>query len=124
MTAAVTPAEEARARAYLHGIAYGFGILSDDWIGFDNGTAKTTDDEGTTLLYTGDEVHPFDALTPCARHGRHRTGVTWPADLDKARDDTAACSALAPAAVPCPPRRPTPLYLITRVGEDRHKTAS
>ncbi|GAA2732106.1 hypothetical protein [Streptomyces nogalater] len=119
-----TPAEEGRARAYLYGIAYGFGILFDDWTGRGDGTATTTDAEGATLIYTGDEMHPFDAVIPCTRHRRHRTGVTWPADLNKARDDTAACSAFARATVPPVIRRPAPLWLITRAGADRHKTTS
>ncbi|MFD0393418.1 hypothetical protein ACFQ3Z_16430 [Streptomyces nogalater] len=119
-----------RARAYLYGIAYGFGILFDDWTGRGDGTATTTDAEGATLIYTGDEMHPFDAVIPCTRHRRHRTGVTWPADLNKARDDTAACSAFARATVPPVIRRPPVAHhprrrgppqdhILTRPGEPR-----
>jgi hypothetical protein len=132
-----TPAEVGHARAYLAGVAHGFGLLWEDWTGIGDGTATTTDSEGTTLRYTGDELHPFDAVIPCRRHGRHRVGVTRPAQLDRARADTAACSSKAPAPAPAPAppavtlravTKPSPLWLITRAaetpGEDRHRPAS
>ncbi|MFG3287338.1 hypothetical protein ACGF3G_00750 [Streptomyces sp. NPDC048179] len=118
-SSAVTPEQEGKARAYLAGIAYGFGLDINDWVGLDDTTATTTDAEGTTLIHTGGEAHPFDAVVPCARHRQHRVGVTWPADLDKVRDDTAACSALAPATTPRLTRRAAEIWLITRVGEAR-----
>jgi hypothetical protein len=92
-----TMEEVGQARAYLAGVAHGFGLLMEDWIGIGDGTALTTDEEKTTLLYTGDELHPFDALIPCNVHRRHRVGVTWPAQLDKVRASFAECSANAPA---------------------------
>ncbi|MFE5037108.1 hypothetical protein [Streptomyces sp. NPDC056683] len=110
----VTPEEEGQARAYLAGIAYGFGLTFGDWVGLPDGTATITDTAGTTLIHTGGEGHPFDAIVPCARHRQHRAGVTWPADLDKVRDDAAICSALAPATMPRLTRRPTQVFLITR----------
>lgn len=142
-----TNAEVGHASAYLSGVAYGFGLLFDDWTGLGDGTATMTDAQGTTLIYTGDELHPFDAVIPCARHTRHRLGVTSPAELDQARADTAACSAKAPAPMPAPApapdgppafdpptvairpvTTPTPLWLITRAaeepGRDRHQSAS
>ncbi|MFF1284362.1 hypothetical protein ACFVY4_26920 [Streptomyces sp. NPDC058299] len=134
-TPAPTPAEVGRARAYLTAAAHGFHILLEDWTGIGNGTATTTDKQGTTLLYTGDELHPFDALVPCTRHGRHRVGVTWPAQLDKALADTAACSAQAPAPAAGPStgtvrlaQQPSSLWLINRavesLDEDRQKPAA
>lgn len=137
-----TAEEEAQARAYLSGIAYGFGILFEHWTGWGDGTATALDGEGTRLIYTGDELHPFDAVIPCNRHRRHRVGVTWPKQLDKARADTAACSAKAdvqadqvdptdPPTMAIPRLRPvvtpSPLWLITRAadtpGSDRQKHA-
>ncbi|RPE39815.1 hypothetical protein EDD90_2833 [Streptomyces sp. Ag109_O5-1] len=129
---APTDEEVAQASAYLAGIAYGFGILIGEWTGQGNGTATTEDEEGTRLVFTGDEVHPFDAIIPCARHGRHRVGVTYAHQLDQARNDTAECSAEAPTPAPAARLRavpkPTPLWLITSVadtpGRDHHKSAS
>jgi hypothetical protein len=121
-----TAAEEAHARAYLSGVAYGFGITFDDWTGWGDGTATTfIDDSGVHLIFTGDELHPFDAVIPCNGHRRHRVGVTWPHELDKAREVTAECSAKAdpPTVTLRPVAKPTPLWLITRAadtpGEDR-----
>jgi hypothetical protein len=128
-----TAEEVAQAQAYMAGAMVGFGLLLEDWTGLPDGTATITDDEGTLLIYTGGEGHPFDAVIPCARHTRHRTGVTWPAELDQARTETAACSAKAPPVdSPTVPLRlaakPTPLWLITRAAEtpgmDRHQSAS
>jgi hypothetical protein len=132
-----TAEEVAQARAYMTGAMHGFGLLLEDWTGLADGTATITDDEGTRLIYTGDELHPFDAVLPCKRHVRHRVGVTWPHELDQARADTAECSAKAPAPRPVtdPPttslrlvKTPAPLWLITRAaetpGEDRQKSAS
>jgi hypothetical protein len=136
-----TSEEVGQARAYLAGVAHGFGLLIGDWIGVGDGTALTTDAEGTTLLYTGDELHPFDAVIPCNVHRRHRVGVTWPAQLDKVRASVAECSAHAappaPAAPPAddPPTTtlrvvptPTPLWLITAAAEtpgtDRQRHAA
>jgi hypothetical protein len=124
---APTPAEEGQARAYLTGVAHGFGILLDDWTGLPDGTATVTDDEGTTLIFTGGPI-PFDAVMPCRRHGRHRVAVTHPADLDQARTDTAVCSAATdtPTVTLRLAARPSPLYLITRAarGGGRDQTAS
>ncbi|MEW2302048.1 hypothetical protein AB0958_19080 [Streptomyces sp. NPDC006655] len=143
-----TNAEVGQAWAYVQGIASGFGIVMDDWIGCDDGTAKFTDDEGTTLLFTGDEMHKFDAIIPCNVHRRHRYGVSTPAQLDEVRAATAECSAAAPAPRPAPvadtptmtlrivedpaaaapeaPDPPAPLWLITRAadtpGRDRRPT--
>ncbi|MDX3125336.1 hypothetical protein [Streptomyces scabiei] len=131
-----TPEEEGQARAYLAGIAYGFGIAFEQWIGCADGTATTTpeaDADGDRLIYTGDELHPFDAVIPCARHKRHRVGVTWPQELEKARADTARCSVVDdPPTLPIRRPRlavtPSPLWLITRAastpGEDRQNPAS
>jgi len=137
-----TPAEEAQARAYMYGVIYGFGILIEEWFGWPNGTASHSDGEGNRLIYTGDELHLFDAVIPCRVHGKHRVGVTYAHDFAKARADTAACSAKAPAPpkpagdtptmqinAPTlkPPVKPTPLWLITRAadtpGKDRQKPA-
>ncbi|MFD0035922.1 hypothetical protein ACFVJK_48930 [Streptomyces sp. NPDC127172] len=146
-----TPTAEdvAQATAYMTGAMYGFGILFEHWTGWHDGTATSLDGEGTRLIYTGGEAHPFDAVIPCARHTRHRVGVTWPHELDQARTDTAACSAKAPAPEPAPApstapapvaaadpptvalrpvTTPTPLWLITHAadtpGKDRHQSAS
>jgi hypothetical protein len=132
-----TAEEVAQARAYMTGAMHGFGLYLEDWTGWADGTATTTDREGTRLIYTSDELHPFDAVIPCKRHVRHRVGVTWPQELDQARTDTAACSAKAPAPQPVtdPPttplrlaKTPTPLWLITKAaetpGEDRQQSAS
>jgi hypothetical protein len=146
-----TMEEVGQARAYLAGVAHGFGLLIEDWHGVGDGTALTTDDEGTTLLYTGDELHPFDAFIPCTVHRRHRVGVTWPAQLDRVRAQVAECSAKAPAPVPAlaetvevaemtdhpadpptvtlrPVSTPTPLWLITAAAEspgtDRQRPAA
>jgi hypothetical protein len=144
-----TPTAEdvAQARAYMTGAMHGFGILFEHWTGWNDGTATSLDGEGTRLIYTGDGApHPFDAVIPCARHSRHRVGVTWPHDLEQARTDTAACSAKAPAGpMPAPEpapmpafdpptvalrtvTTPTPLWLITHAadtpGKDRHQSAS
>ncbi|MGR3875729.1 hypothetical protein ACUXZZ_45170 (plasmid) [Streptomyces graminifolii] len=99
-----TNAEVGQARAYFQGIVSGFSIVLDDWTGIGDGTAKFTDAEGTTLLYTGDELHQFDAIIPCAVHRIHRYGVSTPEQLDEVRATTAECSAkAAPAPVPPPP---------------------
>ncbi|MEE1838144.1 hypothetical protein [Streptomyces sp. SP17KL33] len=131
-----TAEEEGQARAYLAGVAYGFGVPFEQWIGCADGTATTSadaDDDGVRLVYTGDELHPFDAVIPCARHRQHRVGVTWPQELEKARADTARCSAMDdPPTLPITRPRlavtPTPLWLITRAaetpGEDRQNPAS
>jgi hypothetical protein len=119
---APTPAEVGRARAYITGVANGFGIQLEEWTGIGDGTARVTDRHGTTLLFTGDELHPFDALSPGPRHGRHRIGVTWAAQLVKARADTAACArtpapttaADTPASPARPAQKPSPLWLINR----------
>lgn len=101
-----TMEEVGQARAYLTGVAYGFGLLIEDWHGVGDGTALTTDKEGTTLIYTGDELHPFDVLLPCNVHRRHRVGVTWPAQLDRVRASVAECSAAAPAPADTTPAVP------------------
>ncbi|NUR01293.1 MAG: hypothetical protein HOY79_33655 [Streptomyces sp.] len=137
-----TAAEEAQARAYLAGIAYGFGVLMEDWFGWQDGTATTSDKHGNRLIYTGDDPHPFDAVIPCNRHRRHRVGVTYAHDLTKALADTALCSAKAPvspkpqadpptvllrAVTPRPAVTPTPLHQVSRLadipGRDRQKPA-
>lgn len=130
----VTVAEEAQARAYLTGVAAGFAILFEEWIGWGDGTATTAiDTEGARLIFTGDELHAFDAVIPCKNgHRRHRVGVSYPHDLEKARATTAECSA---KAVDDPPttslrvvQRPSPLWLITQAadtpGNDRRQSAS
>lgn len=146
-----TNAEVGQAYAYIQGIASGFGIIFDDWTGIGDGTAKFTDGEGTTLLYTGDELHKFDAIIPCAVHRMHRYGVSTPEQLADVRAATAECSAKAPAPTPPPaadpptvmlrivedPAAPTdvtgpppvpPLWLITRAadtpGRDRQKSTA
>ncbi|MEU2426972.1 hypothetical protein ABZ619_39170 [Streptomyces sp. NPDC007851] len=144
-----TNAEVGQAWAYVQAIASGFGIVDiEAWIGQGDGTASYTDEEGTTLLYTGDEMHKFDAILPCNVHRRHRYGVSTPEQLDEVRAITAECSATAqeprpapatdtptvalrtvedPATVdPEPPATPAPLWLITRAadtpGHDRQPT--
>lgn len=128
-----TDAEVAQATAYMTAAARGFGILFEHWTGWGDGTATTVDGEGNRLIYTADELHVFDAVIPCARHGRHRVGVTYPHEFDKAIADTHACSSNAPQSpkpVSDPPtmsdpptvtlrpvRTPTPLWLITRAAE-------
>jgi hypothetical protein len=98
-----TAEEVAQARAYMTGAMYGFGLLLEDWTGWADGTATILDGQGTRLIYTGDELHPFDAVISCARHTRHRVGVSWPHELDQARTDTETCGAKAPApAAPAP----------------------
>jgi len=111
-----TNAEVGQAWAYFQGVVSGFAIVLDDWIGIGNGTAKYTDAEGTTLLYTGDELHKFDAIIPCAVHRMHRYGVSTPEQLDEVRAVTAECSAKAPA--PTPPPAADPPTMLLRVVED------
>ncbi|MHB9861902.1 hypothetical protein [Streptomyces sp. YIM S03343] len=126
-TPAPTAADEAQARAYLHGVVCGFAITLDDWTGLPDGTATFTDDEGTTLLFTGAE-QPFDALVYCRHHRLHRAAVTYPDDLDQVRADTADCTAQAQPVMPRLAETPTPLWLITRAtgtpGQDRHTPRS
>jgi hypothetical protein len=146
-----TNAEVGQAWAYFQGVVSNFGIVLDDWVGQGDGTAKFTDDEGTTLLYTNDELHKFDAIIPCNVHRLHRYGVSTPEQLDEVRAVTAKCSAAAPPRRPAPapvddaptmtlrivedpattapaPACPTPLYLITQAadtpGQDRQNPAA
>lgn len=123
-----TVAEVAQATAYMAGVAYGFGLLFEEWTGLGDGTATTGGRDGTRLIYTGDELHPFDAVIPCARHTQHRTGVSYPAELDQARTNTAECSARPPTPYPRAVEKPTPLWLITRAadtpGSDRTQSAA
>ncbi|MFI5814904.1 hypothetical protein ACIA7S_28595 [Streptomyces sp. NPDC051643] len=139
----VPAAEEAQARAYLTAAAAGFGILFEHWVGWGDGGAITVDGQGNRLMFTGDELHPFDAVIPCARHRYHRTGVTYPHEFDAAITATAECSKAAPPRphrVPDPVTgdtptlrlrrvvKPTPLWLITHAadipGRDRKRSAS
>lgn len=130
-----TPAEEAQARAYLTGIAAGLGIGFDTWTGHPDATASAQLGDGAALLYTGDELHPFDLLAPCpGSHSRHRAGVTSRADIARVLADTAECDTAEepPADTPTLRLRPpaqttTPLWLITQAantpGLDRRLTA-
>lgn len=135
---APTDAEVAQATAYMQGVARGFGILFQHWTGWGDGTATTVDGDGNRLIYTGDELHLFDAVIPCARHGRHRIGVSYYRQFAQAIADTHACSVKAPPKpkpTADPPTvclrrvgRPTPIWVITKAaetpGNDRQKPAA